>query len=173
MELDMNKLPPELQMKLANIMEAMEEREPEGEVSYERLSQLNSDVFDIRKRLLAAQFDGAVQATDNLIKSMERDEDVKNRQHMLKMAVISLEVTIDDSKRELVEALLKAKFEARKTVKRGSKNDRDMDMIDTILSAAETEADYDPAAAYQKVEQATTKPNRSNSGFGFGSNSKS
>ena len=35
MELDMNKLPPELQMKLANIMEAMEEREPEGEVSYE------------------------------------------------------------------------------------------------------------------------------------------
>ena len=104
---------------------------------------------------------------------MERDEDVKNRQHMLKMAVISLEVTIDDSKRELVEALLKAKFEARKTVKRGSKNDRDMDMIDTILSAAETEADYDPAAAYQKVEQATTKPNRSNSGFGFGSNSKS
>tara|TARA_R100000951_G_scaffold81001_2_gene68787 strand:- start:1533 stop:2048 length:516 start_codon:yes stop_codon:yes gene_type:complete len=170
MELDMNKLPPELQMKLAAIMDQVEQREPEGEVSYERLSQLNSDVFDIRKRLLAAQYDGAVQATDNLIKSMERDEDVKNRQQMLKMAIVSLEVTIDDSKRDLVEALLKAKFEARKTVKRGSKNDRDMDMIDTILSAAETEAEYDPAAAYQKAEEAIAKPKRSNTGFGFGSN---
>jgi galactokinase/mevalonate kinase-like predicted kinase len=170
MDLDINKLPPELQMKLAAIMDAVEEREPEGEVSYERLSKLNSDVFDIRKRLLAAQYDGAVQATDNLIKHMERDEDVKNRQHMLKMAIVSLEVTIDDSKRELVEALLKAKFEARKTVKRGSKNDRDMDMIDTILSAAETEAGYDPAAAYQKTEEAIAKPKRSSTGFGFGAN---
>ena len=154
-------------------MRMVEEREPEGEVSYDRLIALNNEVFGIRQKLLSAQLTGAEEATAHLIESMEKDSDVKNREKVLKMAIVSLEVTIDDSKQELVQALLKAKFEARKTVKRGSNgNGNDRDMIDAIIEAAEMEADYDPIAVQQKQEQSISKPKRNSGGFGFGTSSR-
>ena len=174
MDLDMNNLPPEVQERLIKVMQMADTREPEGEVSYERLTALNGEVFGIRKKLLDAQMTGAEQSTAHLIENMENDDDVKSREEMLKMAIVSLEVTIDESKQELVQALLKAKFEARKTGRRrslglnGDGNDRDM--IDAIIEAAEMEADYDPIQQKRQREQSTSKSKQSDSGFGFGSN---
>jgi hypothetical protein len=173
LNLDMNNLPPEVREQLAQIMRMVDEREPEGEVSYDRLIALNNEVFGIRQKLLSAQLTGAELATAHLIESMEKDRDVRNREKVLKMAIVSLEVTIDDSKQELVQALLKAKFEARKTGNRGANgNGNDRDMIDAIIEAAEQEADYDPIAVQQKQEQSTSKPKQNSSGFGFGTSSR-
>tara|TARA_R110000822_G_scaffold79887_2_gene190688 strand:+ start:241 stop:765 length:525 start_codon:yes stop_codon:yes gene_type:complete len=173
LDIDVNNLPPEIQEKLAQVMRMVDEREPEGEVSYDRLIALNNEVFGIRQKLLSAQLTGAEEATAHLIESMEKDSDVKNREKVLKMAIVSLEVTIDDSKQELVQALLKAKFEARKTGSRGSNGTgNDRDMIDAIIEAAEMEADYDPIAVQQKQEQSISKPKRNSGGFGFGTSSR-
>ena len=170
--MDLDNLPPEIMAKLANIMQAVDEREPEGEVSYERLAVLNTEVFTIRKKLLKSQYDGAIAATSNLVEHMENDKDVKNRDQVLKMAIVSLEATIDESKKDLMQSLLKSKFEARKQFKRGENVlGEDMDMLDAIIAAAETEADYNPA---EIAERHQTKPKeRSNrTGFGFGTNQK-
>jgi len=172
MELDIGMLPPEIQAKLAMLANSMSEAEPEGEVSYERLLVLNDEVFDIRKKLLKAQYNGAVTATSTLIDGIENESDNKTKQQTLKMAIVSLESTIDESKKDLMQALLKEKFESRKKSKRGSKDGEDMDMLDVIIAAAEEEANYDPAEIYQKVEKTNNPKRTSDSGFGFSSSNR-
>jgi hypothetical protein len=170
MELDMNSLPPEIQAKLGMLMGMVQDREPEGEVSIERLYKLNDEVFDIRKKLLKAQYNGAVGATEKLVEGIEKETKQDNKEKTLKMAIVSLESTIDESKKDLMQALMKVKLEARKSTDRGLNSyGEDMDMLDAIIAAAETEANYNPAEVQRKNEQAS-KPKTSGGGFGFGSN---
>ena len=166
--MELHNLPPDLLAKLARVMGQVDEREPEGEVSFERVHELNEKVFEIRKRLLNSHYKGAKTATDNLIDSIKKESNSSTREQTLKMAIVSLEATIDESKKDLMQSLLKQKFESRKVVKRGFKYDEDMDMLDVIIAASEEEADYNPAEIQQREEQAT-KP-KETSGFGFGQN---
>lgn len=164
--IDIGMLPPEVQQMLLMQLSDMKNTEPAGEVSTDRLLVLNDEVFALRKKILKSQYEGAVQATDHLIESIENDP--KKEESVLKMAVLSLETTIDDSKKELMQCLLKQKLEARKVVKRGSRNGDDLDMLDAIIAASEEESDYSPIQVQQKRKQ-KSNPSETNTGFGFGS----
>ena len=168
---DIGMLPPEIQAKLSMLADAMNERKPEGEVSYERLGMLNDEVFEVRTKLLKAQYKGAKFATDKLVKSIEDEIDTKNRKQTLTMAIVSLESTIEESKKELMQTIMKQKLDARKQFKRGENGlGEDMDMLDAIIAASEEEADYDPAESQRRVEETSKSKQSSNGGFGFGSN---
>ena len=97
--MELQNLPPELLAKLASVMGQVEEREPEGEVSFERMHELNEKVFEIRKRLLDSHYKGAKAATDNMIESIKRESSSSTREQTLKMAIVSLEATIDEGSR--------------------------------------------------------------------------
>lgn len=166
--IDIGMLPPEIQQMLLMQLSDMKNTEPAGEVSTDRLLVLNDEVFALRKKILKSQYEGAVQATDHLIESIENDPKKDSKESALKMAVLSLETTIDDSKKELMQCLLKQKLEARKVVKRGSRNGDDLDMLDAIIAASEEESDYSPIQVQQKRKQ-KSNPSETNTGFGFGS----
>ena len=168
---DIGMLPPDIQDKLMQIVTLTENREPQGEVSYERLIEMNAEVYEIRKRLLKSQYDGAITATDNLIEGLEKETNTETKTKTLKAAVVSLETMIDSTKKELMQSLLMQKLEGRKKVRRGINGaGEDLDMLDTIINMAEKEADYNPAEVQRRREEASKPTGKPSVGFGFGSN---